>query len=139
MKKIYIIEKILISLVLAVVMCGCEYDDSALTDRVDELENRIEQLEKLCSGINSDIDALQQLVDALQSRDYVTAVEPLKENGQVTGYRILFQKADPVVISHGRDGAAGHDGADGADGYIPQIGVQQDSDEIGRASCRERV
>ena len=89
-----------------------------------------EQLRTLCNQMNSNIEALQVIVNALQNNDYVTKVEPVLENGTTIGYTIYFTKSNPVTIYHGKDGQDGQDGQDGKDGYTPQIGVKQDTDGI---------
>ena len=114
--------------------CNDEYDDSALSGRVDDLEGRVEQLEELCNRMNTNIVALRQLVDAFKEADYVTAIIPIVDGGETIGYRISFAKSEPVIVYHGRDGKDGEDGKDGADGkdgkdgYTPVIGVRQDTD-----------
>ena len=45
--------------------CNSNYDDSALTGRVDDLENRVAKLEELCKQMNTNISSLQTLVNAL--------------------------------------------------------------------------
>ena len=109
---------------------SCSYDDSGLIDRIEDLENRVEKLEQACKDINSNIEALQALVKALQENDYVTSVTPITENGEVVGYTINFVKGDPITIYHGEDGKDGQNGADGKDGYTPQIGVREDVDGV---------
>ena len=116
--------------------CNDEYDDSALSGRVDDLEGRVEQLEELCNRMNTNIVALRQLVDAFKEADYVTAIIPIVDGGETIGYRISFAKSEPVIVYHGRDGKDGEDGKDGADGkdgkdgYTPVIGVRQDTDGV---------
>lgn len=115
---------------LMTVGCSDEYDDSALTGRVDNLENRVAKLEKLCEQMNSNIEAIQALVNAAQNNICITAVIPLTENGVNIGYSIQFTKGDPITIYHGQDGKDGQDGQDGRDGITPVIGVKQDTDGI---------
>jgi hypothetical protein len=101
--------------------------------------------------MNTNISALQAIVNALQNNDYVTGVTEITENGEVIGYTIYFTKSSPVKIYHGKDGKDGQDGApgqdgadgapgqdgadgapgkDGADGYVPVIGVRQHTDGV---------
>ena len=106
--------------------CSDEYDDSALTGRVDNLESRVEKLEELCKQMNTNISSLQTLVTALQDNDYITAVTPITNGGKTIGYTITFKKASPITIYHGTDGKDGQDGTDGTngkDGVTPKIGV----------------
>ena len=108
--------------------CGDDYDDSALTGRVDDLENRITKLEELCKQMNTNISSLQALVNALQDNDYITGVTPITKDGETIGYTISFAKSAPITIYHGEDGKDGQDGKpgeDGNDGSTPIIGVKQ--------------
>ncbi len=115
-------KKILSVLCIATLLsasCSDKYDDSALTGRVDNLENRVAKLEELCKQINTNISSLQTIVMALQKNDYVTGVTPVMQNGKEIGYTITFSKSDPITIYHGQDGTNGH---------TPVIGVRQDTD-----------
>ena len=113
--------------------CGDDYDDSALTGRVDDLENRVTKLEELCKQMNTNISSLQALVNALQDNDYITGVTPITKDGETIGYTISFAKRAPITIYHGEDGKDGQDGKpgeDGNDGSTPIIGVKQDPDGV---------
>ena len=104
--------------IVAISFSGCVYDDTALVGRVDSLEGRVDALEKLCKEVNANISAMQTIVNALQSNDYVTSVTTITENGEAIGYTITFAKSEPITIYHGKDGDT------------PVVGVQQDSDGI---------
>ncbi len=132
-------KKILLSVVIATTLAlsSCQFDDSALWSKLDEYgqsikdhEQRISALEELCKQMNTNIEALQTLVDALEKRDYVTNVSEVRSNGEVIGYTISFAYSDTITIYHGQDGKDGANGADGKDGYTPQIGVMKDTDNI---------
>lgn len=110
--------------------CSEEYDDSALTGRVDNLENRVHILEELCKQMNTNVSSLQTLVTALQDNDYVKSVTSVMQDGQEIGYTITFTKSKPITIYHGQDGKKGDTGAAGNDGHTPVIGVRQDTDGI---------
>ena len=132
----------LLAVLVTVFSCSEMYDDSALTSRVDGLEDRITALEQLCRNMNSDIAALQTIVTALQSNDYVTGISKVLQNNVEIGYEITFSKSGKVTIYHGQDGEDGapgkdgvngengKDGADGADGHTPVIGVRLDKDGV---------
>ena len=138
MKKLFF--SVLTLLLAGGFLWGCStYDDSALTDRVDDLEDRVARLEQLCTEMNANIKALQSLVSVSGGGDYITSVVPVEEGGKQIGYRINFAKGDPITIYHGRDGEDGADGApgqdgvdgeDGQDGVTPVIGVRKNSDGI---------
>ena len=83
--------------------------------------------------MNTNISALQNLVNALEKRDYITNVSPISKDGKVVGYTISFAYSDTITIYHGEDGEDGEDGqngTDGIDGYTPQIGVMKDTDGV---------
>lgn len=83
-----------------------------------------ETLQTSVNMLNTNLSALQSIVEALQNNDYVSSVAPLTENGKVIGYTIYFTKSNPVVIYHGNDGI------DGNDGHTPVIGINKDEDGI---------
>ncbi len=101
-----------------------------------------EQLRTLCNQMNTNINALQAIVTALQENDYVKSVTPVMQDGKEIGYTITFSKSNPITIYHGKDGKDGADGTngkdgndgvngqDGKDGHTPIIGVRQDTDGI---------
>lgn len=120
---IHIMKKLFFILVAAMLFasgCSDEYDDSALTGRVDDLENRVKTLEELCRQMNTNISSLQTLVTALQNGDYITSVTPVTSGGQTIGYTMTFKHALPITIYHGTNGK---DGQDGKNGTTPVIGV----------------
>ncbi len=113
--------------------CNSDYDDSALTGRVDDLENRVAKLEELCKQMNTNISSLQTLVNALQNKDCITSVVPITKDGEIIGYTISFTQSAPITIYNGQDGKDGQDGKpgeDGKDSSTPVIGVKQDADGI---------
>ena len=116
--------KRLLALLLASVLFGCgeSYDDSALTGRVDDLENRVAKLEELCKQMNTNISSLQTLVNALQNKDYITSVVPITKDGETIGYTISFTQSAPITIYNGQDGKDGQDGKPGEDGEDGQDG-----------------
>lgn len=125
-------------LVAALLFAGCDkYDDSELRTDVQNLENRVNALEKWQSQVNSNIASLQSIVNALDGVDYITDVSDLKDSsGKVIGYAIHFANGGQKNIYHGKDGADGADGApgangaDGKDAEAPVVGVKIDSDGI---------
>ena len=104
--------------IVAISFSSCVYDVTTLVDRVDHLEDRVDALEKLCKEVNTNISAMQTIVNALQNNDYVTSVTTITENGEAIGYTITFAKSQPITIYHGKDGDT------------PVVGVKQDSDDI---------
>ena len=135
-------KRLLLSVALATSLAfsSCQFDDSGIWDKFSKIEEsirdheqRISALEELCKQMNTNIEALQTIVAALEKRDYVTNVSEVRSNGEVIGYTISFAYSDTITIYHGKDGkngADGKDGANGKDGYTPQIGVMKDTDGI---------
>ncbi|MBQ5719641.1 MAG: hypothetical protein IIV65_03735 [Alistipes sp.] len=121
MKKLWSMLAILAA--LFIVSCGDDYDDTAIKNQINDLENRVANLEQLCQQMNTNISSMQTILNALQERDYITSVTPIKEGDAVIGYTINFAINDPITIYHGKNGAAGKDG------YVPVIGVAKFEDD----------
>lgn len=116
-------KKFLLSLcVPLLVIGGCnKFDPSELWDSINSLEQRVTALEELCKKMNTNIDALQALVSAIENRDYITNVTPINSQDKIIGYTVSFAKGKPITIYNGKDGN---------DGNTPVIGVRQDSDGV---------
>ena len=128
-------KKLLSLLVCGLLLFGCgdKYDDSALRNDLNDLENRVAKLEELCKQINTNISSLQTIITALQNNDYITSVTPITNDGEIIGYTITFAKSNSITIYNGTDGKDGVDGSngeDGKDGVAPTIGVKQDTDGV---------
>ena len=93
-------------------LTSCAYDDTDLWKEMENVKERVAILEEAVKKTNSDLAALQTLVDALQKNVYVTAVNRTED-----GYTITFSDGQTATISNGRDGA-----------NAPQISVKQDTD-----------
>lgn len=107
--------------VVALVVSSCSYDDTPIWDKLNDHEERIKTLEELCTNMNTNIEALQGIVEALEKHDYIVDVVENED-----GYTINFAKGDSITIKNGKDGANGNDGTDGADGQTPVIGVAEE-------------
>ena len=108
---------------MALTACYEDGDYAALSlwGVVADHENRLTALEEWQEQANSDIAALQQLVNATTA-DYITGVTPVMQGGEQVGYTITFLHAAPITIYHGKQGAQGEDGD------TPRIGVTQGDD-----------
>lgn len=80
---------------------------------------RIERLEAECNRLNTNIEAIQVILEALQANDYVTDIVKIMENGVEVGYSLTFAKSGSITIYHGTNGE---------DGATPQIGIKKASD-----------
>lgn len=102
----------------ALVFAACDkYDDSALQNRLNNLEGRVTTLEATVNQLNSNLASLQTLVEALQNEITVKVISKTKD-----GYTITFSDGVSVTISNGEDGA------DGEKGDTPLIGVKAEDD-----------
>lgn len=94
--------------------CSDKYDDSALRNDLNDLENRVAKLEELCKQMNTNILSLQKIVDALQDNLSISRVEQISD-----GYIIHFSDGSTATIKNGKDS-----------GDVPIIGVKKDTDGI---------
>ena len=105
-----------ISSVLAVaaglMLAGCTgaYDDSELRKGLDDLRDRVEQLESKLDKLNGDIKTINALVESLQGGISIVKVE----EGADGSYTIYFSDNTTAVI---RSGSNGED--------APVIGVRE--------------
>lgn len=117
-------KKYFLFIIAAVMAVACStYDDTELRDKVTNLENRVTALEKL----SAEVENLKTLVSAIENKDYVTGVSPIKEGDVQVGYAIMFTQSGTVEIRYGKDG---QDGVDGTDGHSPVISAKQDADGL---------
>ena len=76
--------------------------------------------------MNTDIAALQTIVDVLQDNDCVTDVVPVVEGTTIIGYTLRFLHHAPITIYHGEKSEKGEKGDKGDEGLTPTIGIRQD-------------
>lgn len=111
----------LATMILVVIASSCSYDDTGIWNSINNLEQRVLELEKTCKEMNTNISAMQAILTALQSNDYVTSVVQIEENGKTIGYTINFSKSGSITI---------YNGVNNKTGNTPVIGVKQDTDGI---------
>lgn len=90
---------------LGVLFTSCQYDDTALSNRIDALDERLSELEETVRLLNEDIAGVETLVNALNENVYVSKIV----EGE-TGYEVYFTNGDKITIANGKDGEAGKDG-----------------------------
>ena len=112
MKKLFTI----LSFVLLLAISCTRFDDSAIWEELLNHKERIEKLEAECNRLNTNINSLQTILEALQTNDYVTDIVKIMEDGVEVGYSITFAKGGTVTIYHGTNGSA------------PKVGIQKASD-----------
>ena len=112
MKKLFTI----LSFVLLLPISCTRFDDSAIWEELLNHKERIEKLEAECNRLNTNINSLQTILEALQTNDYVTDIVKIMEDGVEVGYSITFAKGGTVTIYHGTNGDA------------PKVGIQKAAD-----------
>ena len=108
MKKIF---TLLMIAMVGFALTGCR---QRIWDELDELDNRVTALEEIAKKMNSDIAAIQTILNAIQNNVFVTNVITTPD-----GYTIQFSDGTSATISNGTDGA---------DANTPVISVKQDTD-----------
>lgn len=98
MKRFFIFAALCVS---AMALASCEFDDSDLWQKVDEMQQQIDTN-------TEDIATLTALVDAMNKGKVVTATEQTE-----SGYRLVFNDGSSIEITNGKDGTNGRDGKDG--------------------------
>ena len=109
---------LILTVFLATLSCT-QFDDSAIWEELLNHRERIEKLEAECNRLNTNIEAIQVILEALQANDYVTDIVKIMENGVEVGYSLTFAKSGSITIYHGTNGE---------DGATPQIGIKKASD-----------
>ena len=101
---------------LTTVLTGC-YDDEDLWNRVDDLTERVETIEEVLAGLNTEISDIKTVVEALSKGAVITSVEETP-----TGYRLVFSDGKSIELKHGMNGLDGKD--------APVVGVMEDTDGV---------
>lgn len=109
--KIKTILSLVSAMAIAVVSCN-PYDDTAITERIDGIDQRVTRLEKAVDNINSDIVSLQTLVEALEKHKTIESVTSFSENAG--GYLIRFSDNTSITVNNG------------ASASLPVIGIARD-------------
>jgi hypothetical protein len=113
-------------LLIALAISGCrKYDDSNIWDELlalnaeqEDQNARLAALEAWVDNVNSNIEGLQGLVNALQQHRYISAVTPYTDPAP-GGYLITFadqRSPNPINLHNGNKGDTGDTGAQGEKG-----------------------
>ena len=89
----------LASLFVAVAMLSCTHDDATLLRDLNDLKNKVENLENC-------VEEQQVLLNALANKLTIVSIATTAE-----GYIITFSDDTTLTINHGKDGEDGIDGA----------------------------
>ena len=88
---------IILAVTLALTACST-YDHEAILEQLRDHEERITVIEEECRKLNSSLEALQTIMEALQKNDYVTSVTCIEESGREVGYKMNFAKSGEVTV-----------------------------------------
>ena len=105
----------LASLLVAMMVSSCTYDDSALLSDLNALKDKVENLENR-------VDEQQVLLNALANQLTIVSIEMTSD-----GYIITFSDNSTLTLNHGKDGKDGEDGIDGKSGAIVDVEWDDDS------------
>ena len=104
--------------------CSDDYDDSELRAGLEDLQDRVTQLESRLTALNGEIRTMDALVKKLETNVSVLKVE---RSADGKSYTIYFSDDTTATIRDGADGKDGVDGAAGKDGRdAPVIGVKEE-------------
>lgn len=111
MKKTF---RLLSVLLLGATVWSCSYDDSALWDKVNDLDGRVQTLETTVKGMNTSITSLKGIVEALDGGKVITKTESTAD-----GYILTLSDGSTLTLKNGKDGKD-----------APVIGVKADTDGV---------
>jgi hypothetical protein len=112
----------LFAVMVAVLVSSCAYDDTGLWNALNSLEQRVATLEELCKETNTNLSALQKIVEAISQNKQIKNIAPIYKDGAVVGYAITFTSGESVTIYN--------DNKQESAGAVPQIGVAKDNDGV---------
>ena len=100
---------------------SCATDLSEVYNRLDQLEQKVQNLERL----NSTVNGLYTIVSSFENNVYVETVTETEE-----GYVIKFTDGKTATIKDGDKGPKGDPGDPGAPGETPAIGVADENGQL---------
>jgi len=117
------LHKTIVFLFAWILLAGCaeKYDDSALSGKVDNLEERVSELERLVADLTTNVQNVSTIVKTLESEDRIKDVVMLEDG---SGYIIRFVRKG----TDGNDITGEITIKNGKDGEKPVISIQQDEE-----------
>ena len=100
---------VVVTMLMAINLISCneKYDDTAIWNDIEQIKQKITELENLCRKTNENIASLQIIVSAMENADYITDLTPITNDGVIIGYKIVFAKKGAIFIYNGKDGQVG--------------------------------
>lgn len=118
-------------LLAAAVLTACD----PYKQEIEYLEKEANDVSEVLDEISSSVESLTNIMVAMLGNDFVTEVEPIQE-GNRSGYALVFANSGKVIIycgadgRDGKNGEDGEDGEDGKDGVTPAVSIRQGVDGI---------
>lgn len=110
--------KLYLCLCLLLCISSCsKYDDSELWEKVNSIENRVNNLEQQLKTINSNISSISNIIDMLQQKKFIEKIS-VSENG----YILQISDGSQIELRNGKDGKDGKDGEN-----APIINIKYDN------------
>lgn len=78
---------------------SCKYDDGELWNKVNDLDERLTNIEGQLTQMNTNISSMSSIVNALEANVYVTSVTETEN-----GYTITFSDGQTASIANGTAG-----------------------------------
>lgn len=103
---------------VAALVCACNKYDGAISD----LEKRIDSTEQSVNNLLNKVDALQKILDAIQSGVSIKSVSPVDG-----GFTVTFSDNNSFTVVNGKDGQDGKPGEDGKDGEDSKVSYTEDN------------
>jgi len=108
-------KRIFILLLFLFPISGCF---SEIDSELSLLERRMDRLEQRCQEMNTTLQGIRKIVETLESYDFLTRIDTLRENGRITGYVLYFTHSSPVTLYNGTDAET------------PELGVAKGEDGV---------
>lgn len=84
---------------LSLISACNKFDDSELWAKMEDLDNRITQLESAVRGLNTSLSTISEIVSVMQGRITITEIHSLFEDGGEVGYSITFSNGEILLFN----------------------------------------
>ena len=110
-------RKILFFLAAALMWTGCaeEYDDSAIKGEIDDLKDKVAQLEQQINTLKQEAQKINSDIAAMQAIANGIAITKVTQNAD-GGYTVTFSNGKSYTIANGQKGDQGATGPQGPEG-----------------------
>ncbi len=65
---------------------------------IESMQKELDAIKTAATDFNSNMESLQQIVNAISSGDKVESITPVEKNGAVAGYTVKFKNAGSVTV-----------------------------------------